>query len=600
DVALQVIADHGRACTFLIGDGVMPSNEGRGYVLRRIARRAIRFGVRLGLTEPFMAKVATLVIAEMGNAYPELHERASFIEDVMLREELRFRETLDKGLVILENALNDVPQGSKLSGDVVFLLHDTFGFPRDLTQLIASERSIAIDVNQYNQRMEEQRAAGRANWKGSGESALEHIIHELSTSFQTDFLGYNGLLGTAVIEALIDAEGQQVNQLRDKGRMVVSQTPFYAESGGQVGDIGVFKTRSSLGNILDVQKPAGQVFLHEIDISEGQIAVGDEIQLVVSDSHRADTRRNHTATHLLHAALRKILGTHVTQKGSLVEPERLRFDFSHHKGVTQEEIFQIQNAVQVEIQKNTAIETDTCTMDEAKGKGALALFGEKYGDIVRVVQIPGFSTELCGGTHAQYTGEIGIFLITSESSVSAGVRRIEAITGNAAIERLQSNERLIKSIQNSLRTQPHNILEQIQVLIDERRQLKSEIANLTTEIARLSAGDLLELAEDINGMKVIAAEFSGSVEAMREEADRLRSKLGSGVVVLGSTLSGVKLIAAVTKDIAGKKAHAGKLIKAISPLIGGGGGGGSKRKSRCKITTTTTTTKPDDIPGACQ
>lgn len=573
DVSLKVIADHSRACTFLIADGVMPSNEGRGYVLRRIARRAIRYGVRLGLNDNFMGLASKEVIQNLGHTYPEIVERQDFILEVIEREEIRFRETLDKGLIILEEALEKVTEGGRLNGNIVFSLHDTFGFPMDLTELIAGERGIQIDSKQFKVRMEEQRAAGRANWKGSGEAALESIYHQLAEEHNTYFTGYTNIQGTGIVKAILNSNGEKCQSLDSTGTIIVSQSPFYAESGGQVGDIGEVKTRSGKGLVSDVQKPVGQVFHHHIKVTEGQINLGEEIQLNVNSQHRKDTRRNHTATHLLHAALRNVLGEHVTQKGSLVEPKRLRFDFSHHKPVSQEELSSIQQQVQTEVQSNSCLQVEVCSMDEAKEKGAMALFGEKYGDEVRVVKVGDFSTELCGGIHVPYTGEIGTFLITNESSVSAGIRRIEAITGNVSIQRFQNNETILKSAQHILKAQPDQLLNQLQNLLEEKRNLSNEVKKLSTEIARLAAGDLLSEAVEINGIKVIAAEFTGSVDAMREEADKLRSQLGTAVVVLGSKMNGVKLIAAVTKDIAGKRAHAGKIIKSIAPMIGGGGGG---------------------------
>ncbi|MBM75688.1 MAG: alanine--tRNA ligase, partial [Proteobacteria bacterium] len=575
DIALQVIADHARASTFLIGDGVMPSNEGRGYVLRRIMRRAIRYGVRLNIKENFLYKAAAAVVREMGDAYPEIVERAHFIDEVIRGEEMRFSETLEKGLSLLEEAFKSKDFNGQLNGDLVFLLHDTYGFPMDLTELIANERGHSIDEDGYTQRMAEQKAAGRANWKGSGELKLNQSFADLAQRFSTDFTGYNSLSGTAQVVALLNNKNESCDVLLEdqKGIALLDKTPFYAEGGGQVGDCGLMFGDGLKAEITDTQKPLKESFLHSVLVTEGTLTVGQTVTVEVNKNQRLDTRRNHTATHILHAALRNRLGTHVTQKGSLVNSDKLRFDFSHHKAMTLEELELIANDVQAEIFKNTTLGSCICSMNDAKEKGAMALFGEKYGDEVRVVEIPGYSVELCGGTHAQATGEIGLFHILSESGIAAGVRRIEALTGRKAVEHLQRRDQLLTQSAQELKSLPEDIHHAIGRLVKDKKRLEKELEHVKTELARAAAGDLLQEAQEFNGIKVLSAEFSGDPKALREEADRLRNKLGSGVVVLGSRTNGVKLVAAVTKDLAGSKVHAGNLIREVAKRVGGGGGG---------------------------
>lgn len=573
DVALRVIADHTRAVTFLVADGVMPSNEGRGYVLRRIARRAIRYGVRINLKEPFLYKTAQTVIAQFASLYPELEERKSFLLEVIKGEEERFAQTLDRGLQILEESFQQKTEEKIISGNTVFTLHDTFGFPMDLTRLIAHERGFAIDEEGFHTRMAEQKAAGRANWKGSGQVSISQSIHEIANENPTTFVGYNKLSKTTQIRKILNAEHQIVSSLSEgtKGYILVDKTPFYAEGGGQVGDTGTFFSKGAHGVILDTQKPLGTSFFHHIQVTKGTLAMS-EVTLEVDAQARANIRRNHTATHLLHSALRNVLGTHVAQKGSLVQSDRLRFDFSHHKPLNEDEKYSIQALVQSEIFRNMPLKTEECTQEEAKEKGALALFGEKYGDKVRVVSIPGFSTELCGGTHVQSTGEIGAFHILSESGVAAGVRRIEALTGAGALKYFQNQEQIVRKISGSLKVPASSISENIQKIIEDRKRLEKELERLQLELAKSKAGDLKDQAREINGVTVLAAEFEGDPKTLRSEADRLRDSLGSAVVILGSRKKGVQLIVAVTKDLI-PRFHAGKIIKEIATIVDGRGGG---------------------------
>ncbi|MEC7983522.1 MAG: alanine--tRNA ligase, partial [Myxococcota bacterium] len=572
DIALRVIADHARSVTFLVADGIMPSNEGRGYVLRRIARRAIRYGVRIGLKEAFLYKAAAVVIEQFSSLFPDLHERKDFILEVIKGEEERFSETLEKGLQILEDAFEQ--SESVLSGDIAFQLHDTFGFPLDLTRLIASERGFSVDEVGFQERMKKQKEAGRANWKGSGQQRLSQDVQERAKRYRTVFCGYDSLSGQSRILSLLNEAQTPVERLKkgEKGALLTYKTPFYSEGGGQIGDKGQLQTATGSALVTDTQRPVGELTYHYITVSSGELSLESEVDLSVDEQHRYNTRRNHTATHLLHAALRNHLGTHVTQKGSLVTPNRLRFDFAHHKPVSQNELIDIQKEVQEEIFKNRSLDTSLCSQEEAKAKGALALFGEKYGDEVRVIQIGDYSTELCGGTHVERTGEIGVFHILSESGIAAGVRRIEALTGQEAIAYLQRRESQYKQASLQLRVQNDDLDGAIDKLLKEKRDLDREIRTLQRKIAQAKSGDLTAKAKEINGIKVLAAEFEGDPKMLRSEADRLRSALGSAIIVLGSRKKGVQLIVAVTKDLT-PKIHAGKLIKDIAAVVDGRGGG---------------------------
>ena len=576
DVALRVIADHARATGFLIADGVMPSNEERGYVLRRIMRRAIRYGVKIGLKETFLVHVVDALIEHMGDNYSELRQRADFIREVVKGEEERFSETLDKGLALLDQAVEGLNKGGEISGSIAFKLHDTYGFPLDLTQLIADERGLSVDVQEYSECMEAQRAAGRAAWKGSGQDAVSDVFHKLvSEGIQTQFTGYTEDSGQSTIIALLQ-DGQPVDAITDgqSGILITESTPFYGEAGGQTGDTGTITGSGATANVTDTQKPVEELTIHFVSVNGGTMSKGESVQLDVDAKRRDQIRLNHTATHLLHAALQSVLGEHVLQKGSLVASERLRFDFSHHKAVTQEEISEIESLVYAQVLANADVTTEECSMDEAKTKGAMALFGEKYGDEVRVVSVPGYSTELCGGTHARRTGDIGVFKIISESSVAAGVRRIEAETGFGAMDTIRERESLLSSAAHALRTNPDQLTEAIQRINDDRKRLASEIEDMRRQMAREQSGDLASQAREVNGFLVLSAEISADAKTLREEADRLRDSIGTGVVVLGSREGGsVKLVVTVSKDIAGKKVHAGELIRTVAGMVGGGGGG---------------------------
>jgi len=581
DVALQVIADHSRSAAFLIADGVMPSNEERGYVLRRIMRRAIRYGVKIGLTQPFLWKVADVVIEHFRNDYPNLVDRQDFIREVIRGEEERFSETLQHGLALLEtefaNLDTDANTGEPvLPGKIAFRLYDTFGFPLDLTRLIAKERGVDVDENGYKQAMEAQRAAGRAAWKGAGADALSDGIHALSQNgIASAFQGYDSHALTGRVQAIL-IDDNRVDSLAEgqKGLIFFDQTPFYGESGGQVGDTGTLAAGEITGLITDTQKPTSSLIAHQTTITTGTVRVGDEVTLTVNGEDRARTRRNHTATHLLHAALRSVLGDHVIQKGSLCGPNRLRFDFAHHKPMTQQEVVEVEALVYANILANHPVETSQCSMDEARKRGAMALFGEKYGTEVRLVDVPGFSIELCGGTHANRTGDIGLFRVVSESGIAAGVRRIEAQTGWGALELIRQDRAVLLETAVTLKSPIDQVDVMARKFVDERKKTDKELATLKTEIARLQAGDLTSQMREIKGIKVISAEFSGDTKLLRDEADRLRDKMGSSVVVLGARdTHSVKLVVTVSKDLAGTRVHAGNLVKQVAAMVGGGGGG---------------------------
>ncbi len=573
DTALRVLSDHARATAFLIGDGVMPSNEGRGYVLRRVMRRAIRFGVKVGLDQPFMHEIVDQVVDDFGAAYPELEERRHFIAEVVQAEEQRFRRTLDRGMRLLDAELDKAGKGGTVPGDVAFTLSDTYGFPVDLTRLIAEEKGVSVDEAGFEAALAEQQAMGRAAWKGSGAKAVGELWHNLATEHGvTTFTGYEHTEGTGRIVALVQKlDGDDLEQVHSlppgsKGTVVLDATPFYGESGGQAGDTGTLGDAT----VTDTRKAAG-LHLHEVTVGTIALTEGDEVTAVVDSRQRDASKRNHTATHLLHAALRNILGSHVTQKGSLVAPNRLRFDFSHHKPMTLEEIQQVESQVNEQILRNVALATKVQSFDDAKAAGAMALFGEKYDDDVRVVDVPGFSMELCGGTHVARTGDIGLFRIQTETGIAAGVRRIEAQTGHGALAFVREQEALLHDAARALKTEPANVTAAIDKLKDDKRTADKALQKLQTQLASAKGDELLDKAEEIGGVKVLITRIDGD---LRKQADLLRDKLGSSVLVLaGQKGPKVILLAAATKDIAGKRVHAGNVIKEIAPMVGGRGGG---------------------------
>jgi alanyl-tRNA synthetase len=570
--SLRVIADHIRACSFLITDGVLPGNEGRGYVLRRILRRAIRHGYKLGQSQPFFHGLVKPLVAEMGEAYPELKSAQGHIEKIIRQEEERFAETLDKGMRILEEAVAKL-SGKTIPGDVVFKLYDTYGFPVDLTADIARERSLELDLAGFEQAMEGQREQARSASKFDGDygKGLQLEVH-------TEFTGYEQLSGEGRVAAILK-DGKHVETLNadESGMVVLDCTPFYAESGGQVGDCGHLRGEGVDFQVQDSRSVGGAI-AHVGVLHSGSIEVGDTLKAEVETSLRRATMRNHSATHLLHAALRQVLGTHVTQKGSLVEPARLRFDFSHYEAVKPEQVEQIEMLVNREVLKNIAGETAITAYDQAIAAGAMALFGEKYGDQVRMLKFGDFSTELCGGTHVGRTGDIGLFKIVSEGGIASGVRRIEAVTGEGAlayVRDLEEKYKLALRYWGAVHLTHEELEEKIEKERESKRHLEKELAVLKSKAATQAGGELATQAQDIKGVKVLAAKLEGADgKSLRETLDQLKNKLGSAVIVLGADSGDgkVSLIAGVTADQTAR-VKAGELVNFVAQQVGGKGGG---------------------------
>ncbi len=570
----RVIADHIRSCAFIISDGVMPSNEGRGYVLRRIIRRAIRHGHKLGLTDTFFYKLVAPLAEVMGDAYPELRSAQANIEKVLKQEEDRFATTLDQGLKILEQAITDI-KDNVIPGEIVFQLYDTYGFPFDLTNDIARERGLTLDQAGFEAAMNEQRERARAASQfagGKDPSSLASIDTADCTDFS--FSGYASLMGNVIVRAIY-VDGQKVDQISagDTAVMLLDQSPFYAESGGQVGDIGALKAKEGVFSIEDTRKQ-DNVHVHIGTMKMGQISVGDTVEAQVDSAKRQATERNHSATHLLHAALRAVLGEHVLQKGSLVNADRLRFDFSHSEAVTNEELQQIEQLVNREIRANNAVETKLMSMDDAKQAGAMALFGEKYDSEVRVLSMGEFSIELCGGTHVNRTGDIGLFKIISESGIASGVRRIEAMTGDAAVNYIGETEKNLIAAAQLLKASPEKLHDRIEQLLQKNRQQEKELQTLKGQIASQKGSNLTDEAVEVAGVKILAAKLDGAdVNTLRDTVDQLKNKLGTAAVILASVEQGkVKLIAGVTKD-ATDRIQAGKLVNHVAQQVDGKGGG---------------------------
>jgi alanyl-tRNA synthetase len=566
--SLNVIADHIRACAFLIADGVLPGNEGRGYVLRRIIRRAIRHGKKLGTDEPFFYRLVGSLAEEMGEAYPELLKASAHVEKVLKKEELRFAETLDQGMEILETAIREL-SGKQLPGEIVFKLYDTYGFPVDLTADIARERDLSIDEAGFEAAMAEQRDRARAASRFT--AAAEGTIR---TDAESEFAGYDGTEASGEVIALY-RDGQQVDVLAagDEGAVVLSTTPFYAESGGQIGDTGILAETGKLFQVVDTQK-SGNAIVHYGAVEEGRLEIGDAIDGIVDEERREAIRLNHSATHLMHAALRTVLGDHVQQKGSLVAPDRLRFDFSHYEGVTAEQIAEIEELVNDEIRKNIAADTRLMSYDDAMQSGAMALFGEKYGDEVRVLRFGDFSVELCGGTHVDRTGDIGVFKITSEGGIASGIRRIEAVTGKGALDWIDTRERTLADLATLLRSQPDQAATKVEQLLKRNRELEKELAAAKQALITGRATDHSANVKEINGIKVLATRMDGAdAKTLRDAVDRFKDKLRSAVVVVGSVDGDkVRLAAGVTKDNT-DRIRAGDLIKPLAEQVGGKGGG---------------------------
>ncbi len=566
--SLRVIADHIRSCAFLIVDGVVPSNEGRGYVLRRIMRRAIRHGHKLGATENFFYKLVQPLAQLMGEAYPELKQKCSTIEQAILREEEQFARTLDKGMKILEQDLEEL-KGSIISGETVFMLYDTYGFPMDLTADIARERDLSIDEKRFEELMQEQRKRSQA----AGQFSVDYNDN-LDIDICTEFLGYDRLDNKASIDKLVvNGESAETITTGQEALLVTESTAFYAESGGQVGDKGWLTSASGKAEVLDTVK-INNAFAHKIKVTEGELNQGQSIDLLVDGEKRQATAIHHSATHLLHAALRKVLGEHVTQKGSLVDHQRLRFDFSHPEAMTEKELLHVEQMVNQQVRAKLPVHAEVMAMDDAKQKGAMALFGEKYGDEVRVLTMGEFSIELCGGTHVSRTGDIGLFKIVQESGIAAGVRRIEAVAGEPALSQLQSLEHQVKQLCNQLKTEPSKIAEKIGQLTNKNRDLEKQLEQLNAKLASSQGSDLINEAVETKGVRIIAKQLNGvDPKVLRDLMDQIKNKLGSGIVVLGLENNGkANLIAGVTKDLVGK-IKAGDIVKHVAEHVGGKGGG---------------------------
>jgi alanine--tRNA ligase len=591
-VSLRIIADHIRSCAFLIVDGVLPSNEGRGYVLRRIIRRAVRQGTKLGLHAPFFHKLVGSLAEEMGDAYPELTRAREHVERVLRQEEERFRETLEQGLKVLEQAIaglkTDQPGGAVLSGETIFRLYDTFGFPVDLTGDIARERGLALDREGFEREMHAQRERARAasQFTADYETGVEvRNSTDPSTTLGTCFTGYTHLVDEGRITALI-REGKRVDKLKagEAGSVVLDRTPFYAEAGGQVGDRGVLRTDDAEFEVNDTQKLGAGAHAHigqlrkacslQARSPQGMLRVGERVQTRVDTVARQATVLNHSATHLLHAALRHVLGEHVTQKGSRVAPDRLRFDFSHYEPLRREEIEAIERLVNAQIRENHAAEVCIMPYEEAIESGAMALFGEKYSDQVRVMRFGNFSTELCGGTHVDRVGDIGFFKIISETGIASGVRRIEALTGERAVAWVEALDARLARIAALLKGGSHDVDDKVRQLIERNRTVEKEVERLKGKLASQIGADLAAKAQDVNGLKVLAARLDGAdPKSLREAVDQLKHKLGSAAIVLAAVVNGnVNLVAGVTADRTGQ-IHAGRLVNAVAQQLGGRGGG---------------------------
>jgi alanyl-tRNA synthetase len=587
DISFRVIDDHARAVSFLIADGVMPSNEGRGYVLRRLLRRAARHGRLIGLKEPFLHEVAKTVAIVMGDAYPELRAEEQRIREVIRTEEERFGETLDRGLILLEEATTKLKTEKKqrLPGETAFRLYDTYGFPLDMTEDILRDMRMTVDREGFEKLMEEQRARGR---ESRGSQTITPIPVSLGISTGTPtvtittpttpcrFTGYDRLEGESEVLAIFGYGSGKTEAVEgDEIDLLTAETPFYGESGGQVGDRGIMRTvRGDVIEILDTQHPTPQLIAHRGRVKKGRVQIGDKVQLVVDRRHRQKTMLNHSATHILHSVLRRELGEHVRQAGSLVSPERLRFDFSHTGAIPDEKLTLIESEVNEHIREDAGVSIQELNYDDAIRHGALAFFGDKYGDRVRVVKIGDISTELCGGTHVRASGEIGVFKLHSETGVAAGVRRVEAFTGQGALDLIHNYEQRLKEIGNLVRGSAEDAVDKVKKLLDRQRELEREIAKLRGELEKDQIPNLLAKKQSVDGTSMLVSQVEGvDVKQLRDIADQLKEKLGSGVVVLASVGdSNVNLVASVSKELT-KRYHAGNIIKELAGMVGGSGGG---------------------------
>lgn len=579
DISIRIITDHIRAVTFLVSDGVLPSNEGRGYVLRRLLRRAARHGKLLGVKELFLQKLIDEVIKVNDKAYPVLVEKESYIKKVVGIEEEKFNETIDQGTEILNSYIEVLKNEGKavLSGQEAFKLYDTYGFPIDLTKEILEEEHLSVDEESFNEEMEKQKERAR-NARGNmdGESWKEDPLSKLESTIDSMFNGYSELYGEGTIEAIIkDDELVQNAKEGDKVSIVLDNTTFYPEGGGQVGDCGLITNENLVVEVLNTKKGANNSIKHIGIIKSGKISNGDKVKTLVDRDVRMSAARNHSATHLLHKALKEVLGEHVNQAGSLVTPDRLRFDITHFEAISNEELKVIEEKVNNVILSSLDIKCDIMNIKEAKEKGATALFGEKYGDEVRVVSMGDYSTELCGGTHLTNTSQIGMFKILSEGGVAAGVRRIEAITGKAVYEYLKEKEGIISEVCVNLKSKEDNLIQRISSLLEENKNLSKELHDIKTKISLQSADSIFDSKLEVNGVNLITNKFEGmDMDTLRETADNLRDKLGSGVVVLANVVDDkVNFVVTATKDVLDKGIHSGNIVREVAKIAGGKGGG---------------------------
>ncbi|MFA6308301.1 MAG: alanine--tRNA ligase [Clostridia bacterium] len=579
DISVRVITDHIRSTTMMVCDGVIPSNEGRGYVLRRLLRRAARHGKLIGINETFLYRVAMTVIEESKQAYPELKEKSDYILKVIKTEEERFEITIDQGLTILNEYISKCKEKKEktISGDVVFKLHDTFGFPLDLTKEIASENGLEIDGKGFDALMTGQKEKGREALKNKGAAAWsEGLFSKADKSLKTEFAGYTSF--TAEGKILVIAKDNEIVDIAREGdfvTVILDKTSFYAESGGQAGDIGVIKTADVLIKIDGCKKTADGKFLHTGLIKKGSIKSGDSVKTEVDAKRRMAIARNHTATHLLQKALRNTLGSHIEQSGSMVDSERLRFDFKHFSPITMDELSKIEKEINQKILEALPVETNEMSVKEAKKAGAVALFGEKYGDVVRVVKIDNYSMELCGGTHLTNTSQASLIKILGESGVAAGVRRIEALTGESAMEYYIEKEKTLNEVAATLKTAPNEALKRIETMSAELKKAEKELERLQTKLVRSSAADVLSNVIEIKGVKVLCARYDQlDMDALRNTGDMLKGKLGSGIIVLGGSIGDkVNFVVMATPDVIQRGAHSGNIIREVAKITGGGGGG---------------------------
>ncbi|MDP6651398.1 MAG: alanine--tRNA ligase [Gammaproteobacteria bacterium] len=568
--SLWVIADHIRSCAFLVVDGIVPSKEGRGYVLRRIVRRAVRHGYQLGVKDIFFYKLVASLARVMGSAYPELIERQALVEKVLAEEEQQFARTLENGMVILDKAIKDL-QGDTIPGETVFKLYDTYGFPVDLTADVAREHELKLNMHGFEQAMAVQQNQAR---EASRFAAVEKL--EIDPAIATEFIGYDALQGSSSIIALFSTDGTSLEEVEagQEALLLLDVTPFYGESGGQIGDQGVLQGSAARFDVVDTKKQ-GNAVIHRGSLAEGALKIGDQVSAQVADENRSATTLNHSATHLMHAALRTVLGEHVTQKGSLVDTDRLRFDFSHPSPLTEAELKQIEERVNFQILANSSVEKEIMPIADAQKKGALALFGEKYGDEVRVVSMGGeYSVEFCGGCHVNRTGDIGLFKIASETGISAGVRRVEAVTGMGALALVAKQEQTLKQLMEIVKSGADELADKVQALAASNRSLEKQLEQLKARLAASAGDDLSSQAVEINGIKLLIAKVDGfNPKSLRDTADQLKNKLGSSIILLASTADGkVSLVAGVSKDLT-DRVKAGELANMVAEQVGGKGGG---------------------------